>query len=77
VEFYLGEDMGKLEKYLITKPTMIYVKPGMLHCPLRFVKVDDPKKPIFFQDLTLAGVYRRFRPGSKQPLNAQNEPITL
>jgi hypothetical protein len=77
VEFYLGEDLGKMEKYVITKPTMIYVKPGMLHCPLRFVKVDDPRKPILFQDLTLAGVYRRFRPGSNQPLDSKNQPITL
>ncbi len=77
VEFYLGGDVKRMEKYVITKPTMIYVKPGTLHCPLRFVKVDDPKKPMLFQDITLAGVYRRFRPGSNQPLNAKNQPITL
>jgi hypothetical protein len=77
VEFYLGEEVGRLEKYVITKPSMIYVKPGMLHCPLRFVRVDDPKKPILFQDLTLAGTYRRFRPGSNQPLDSKNQPIAM
>jgi hypothetical protein len=77
VEFYLGKEAGKLEKCVITRPTMIYVKPGMLHCPLKFVRVDNPAKPILFQDISLAGVYRRFRPGSTQPLNAQNQPITL
>jgi hypothetical protein len=77
VEFFLGEEVGKLTKYTITKPTMIYVKAGMLHCPLRFVKVDNPQKPRLFQDISFTGVYRRFRPGSNQPLNAENEPITI
>jgi hypothetical protein len=75
VEFYLGDEKGNLEKFIITKPTVIYIKAGMIHCPLDFKEVNDPAKPIFFQDLTFASVYRRYRPGSDQPLNDKFEPI--
>lgn len=75
VEFYLGDEQGNLEKLLITRPTVIYVKAGMHHCPLNFIEIDDPQKPILFQDITLSGVYSRFRPGSNVRLNAQDEPM--
>lgn len=75
VEFYLGDENGNLEKFIITKPTVVYIKAGMLHCPLNFVEVFDSKKPILFQDFTFAGVYRRFRPGSTQPLDEKFRPI--
>ena len=75
VEFYLGDEQGNIEKLLITKPTVIYVRAGMHHCPLKFIEIYDPKKPILFQDITLSGVYSRFRPGSNVRLNAQDEPM--
>lgn len=74
-EFHLGDEKGNLEKIIITKPTVIYIKAGMIHCPLNFVDIFDPKKPMLFQDLTFASVYRRFRPGSTQPLNEKFQPI--
>ena len=75
VEFSLGDEEGNLEKFIITKPTMFYIKAGMIHCPLNFIEVFDPKKPILFQDFTFASVYRRYRPGSNEPLNDKFEPI--
>ena len=75
VEFHLGDEKGNMEKLIITKPTIIYVKAGMHHCPTKFLEIYDPKKPIFFQDITLSGVYSRFRPGSNVRLNEKDEPI--
>ena len=75
VEFYLGDEQGNIEKLLITKPTFIYVKAGMHHCPTKFLEIYDPKKPILFQDITLSGVYSRFMPGSNVRLNEKDEPI--
>ena len=76
VTFELGDEDGNMEKFEITKPTIIYIKAGMLHCPLDFVEIYDESKPIFFQDITFAGVYRRYRPSEPdQPYNEHFEPI--
>jgi len=76
VTFELGDEDGHMEKFEITKPTMIYIKKGMIHCPLDFVEIFDEKKPIYFQDFTFAGVYRRYRPSEPdQPYNEHFEPI--
>jgi hypothetical protein len=42
VELYMGQE-GEL--YLITKPTIVYVPAKLVHCPLKFVKLN---KPVFF-----------------------------
>lgn len=42
VELYMGEEG---EKYVITSPTVVYVPANLIHCPLKFVKVN---KPVFF-----------------------------
>jgi hypothetical protein len=47
----------------------------MIHCPLNFKEIYDRTKPMLFQDMTFAGAYRRFRPGSNEPLNEKFEPI--
>ncbi len=75
VELTLGFDMNDLRKFTIKEPTVIYVKAGMLHCPLTFVEVYDPKKPILFQDITLHGLYSKFIPGDPQRRNEKCEPI--
>ncbi|MDI9447815.1 MAG: hypothetical protein QM303_04250 [Bacillota bacterium] len=75
VEFHLGDEKGNMEKFIITKPAIIYVKAGLYHCPLIFKEVYDPNKPILFNDISLAGVYRKYKPGSDQPLGINNEPI--
>ena len=76
VTFELGDEDGHMEKFEIVKPTIIYIKKGMIHCPLDFVEIFDETKPIFFQDFTFASVYRRFRPGHPdEPLNEKFERI--
>ncbi|MBN1190682.1 MAG: hypothetical protein JXA46_13090 [Dehalococcoidales bacterium] len=52
VELSLGEQDGPLEKLVITKPAIVYVRAGMRHGPLNFKKVNDPAKPILYNDLT-------------------------
>lgn len=59
VELTLGEEEGKLEKLVFSTATTVYVPGGMLHCPLNFKKVNDPKKPILFHDMFFASEYKR------------------
>lgn len=39
VVFYMGEE---LEKYVFTKPTVISLPPGLVHCPMEITRVDRP-----------------------------------
>ena len=39
VVFYLGEE---LEKHVFTKPTIVSLPPGLVHCPLEITRVDRP-----------------------------------
>jgi hypothetical protein len=39
VVFYFGEE---LEKHVFTKPTIISLPPGLVHCPLEITRVDSP-----------------------------------
>lgn len=59
VELTLGEEEGKLEKFVFTTATTVYVPAGMLHCPLNFKKVNNPDKPILFHDLFFSREYKR------------------
>ncbi len=52
-ELYLGDEM---EKYVITKPVVVYIKSGLVHCPLIFTKIE---KPIMFQEIVLSAKYSR------------------
>ncbi len=56
IHFYMGPDLGHMEKIVITEPTIIKVPKGWYHSPLSFVRVD---KPVFFQAVLFAG-----RPGA-------------
>jgi hypothetical protein len=42
IVLYMGKE---LEKYIITKPTLVSLPPGFLHCPMVITKVGKP----FFQ----------------------------
>lgn len=59
VELTLGEEKGKLEKFVFTTATTVFIPAGTLHCPLNFKKVNDPNKPILFHDLFFAREYKR------------------
>lgn len=39
VVFYLGEE---LEKHIFTKPTVLSLPPGFVHCPMEITRVDRP-----------------------------------
>jgi hypothetical protein len=51
ISLCLGEEM---EEYIITKPTIVRIPAGVLHCPLNFRRVD---KPIFFQAACMQGMF--------------------
>ena len=53
IELYLGKEQ---EKYIITKPTSIYMPKGMIHCPLEFKRVD---KPILLIHASIASKYEK------------------
>lgn len=59
VELTLGEKGGKLEKFVFTTATTVFIPVGMLHCPLNFKKVNNPNKPILFHDMFFAREYKR------------------
>jgi hypothetical protein len=59
VELTLGEEKGKLEKFVFTTATAVYIPAGLFHCPLNFKKVNNPAKPILFHDLYFAHEYKR------------------
>ncbi|MFH1647501.1 MAG: hypothetical protein ABID71_07460 [Chloroflexota bacterium] len=59
VELTLGEEGKPLEKFVFTKATMVFVPAGLLHCPLNFKKVNDPRKPILFHDFFFSPEYKR------------------
>ena len=39
VVFYFGEE---LEKYVFTRPTVVSLPPGLVHCPLEMTRIDRP-----------------------------------
>ena len=59
VELTLSKDGKKLEKFTITEATCAFIPAGLYHCPLNFKKVNDPNKPIIFQNLFFTSNYQR------------------
>jgi hypothetical protein len=54
IEMTLSEDGKTMEKHIITRPTVIYIRPGLFHCPL---VIKEVTKPIFSGDLFFAKKY--------------------
>jgi hypothetical protein len=52
----MGEVVDKMEKHVITKPTIVRIPGSMWHCPMDFVRVD---KPVLFQAAYLDGTCGR------------------
>ena len=59
VELKIGWPGKELETITFTKATTFYIPAGMLHGPLYFKKINDPKKPILFHDFFFAPEYKR------------------
>lgn len=53
IDLTLGEE---LEKYVITKPTIVYIPAGMAHTPLDFRVI---RKPVFFTALLLSPIFEK------------------
>ena len=59
VELTLGEQDGALEKFVFTTATIVHIRAGLRHGPLIFKKVNDPGKPILYNDITFTSEYVR------------------
>jgi hypothetical protein len=53
IEVYLGEEG---EKHVITSPTILYISPGLVHCPMIYKKVN---KPVLHLDIYFSPKYAR------------------
>jgi hypothetical protein len=53
IEVYLGEEG---EKHVITSPTVLYISPGLVHCPMIYKKVN---KPVLHLDIYFSPAYAR------------------
>lgn len=63
IEFWIGEDPDRMEKYVITQPCLIRIPPRMWHGPIHYKRVG---KPVAFSAVYLNGerskVTRRINP---------------
>ncbi|MGD0780796.1 MAG: hypothetical protein ABR954_08515 [Dehalococcoidales bacterium] len=59
IDLFLGEEM---EKYLIDKPTIVYIPPNMTHCPLNFRVLN---KPVLFTALLQTPVFTKTMNGKE------------
>jgi len=50
IEFYLGG-----EKHIITKPTVVSIPKGLIHCPIIIKKVE---KPLVFLEVSLTRIWK-------------------
>jgi hypothetical protein len=55
-EFSLGEEG---EKHIIGTTSFVSIPPGLIHCPLKFTRVN---KPFLLLEVTLAGQYTKTPP---------------
>ncbi len=56
IEFTVGDSPENGQKYIITKPTAVYVAAGLYHGPLIFKVIN---KPVLFIDVAATGKYSR------------------
>ena len=54
MEFWIGPAPNKLEKHIISRPTMVRVPPFTWHCPLQYLRVS---KPVYLQVLGTHGKF--------------------
>jgi hypothetical protein len=56
IEMTVGDSEKNGEKYIITKPTSVYVAAGLYHGPLYFKVIN---KPVLFIDIAVTAKYSR------------------
>ena len=54
MEFWIGPEPNKLEKHIISAPTMVRIPPFTWHCPLQYLRVG---KPVYLQVLGTHGKF--------------------
>jgi hypothetical protein len=59
IDLFLGEEK---EQYLIDKPTIVYIPPNMVHCPLNFRVIN---KPVLFTALLQTPVFTKTMDGKE------------
>jgi hypothetical protein len=59
VELSLSLDGKKLEKFVFNEACAVYIPAGLYHCPLYFKKINDPKKPILFNNMFFTSKYKK------------------
>jgi hypothetical protein len=59
IDLFLGEEK---EQYLIDKPTIVYIPPNMVHCPLNFRVIN---RPVFFTALLQSPVFTKTMNGKE------------
>lgn len=59
IDFYIGEE---LEKHVISKPTVIFIPKGLVHCPLDFKRIDVP---ILFHAILLGPKFSKIMGGKE------------
>jgi hypothetical protein len=63
IDLFLGEEM---EKYLINKPTIVYIPPNLSHCPLDFRVIN---KPVLFTALLQTPIFTKTMKGKEYKFN--------
>jgi hypothetical protein len=66
IDLFLGEEM---EKYLIDKPTVVYIPAKMVHCPLNFRVLN---KPVLFTALLQTPVFTKTMNGKEYTYKGPN-----
>ena len=59
LEFWIGNERSKMERHIITEPTIVRVPPFTWHCPLQYIRVG---KPVYLQILIKRGRIGTFSP---------------
>lgn len=54
MEFWIGPEPNRLEKHIISAPTMVRIPPFTWHCPLQYLRVG---KPVYLQVLGTHGKF--------------------
>jgi len=63
IDLFMGEEM---EKFLIDKPTVVYIPPNLSHCPLDFRVIN---RPVLFTALLQTPIFTKTMKGKEYKFN--------
>jgi hypothetical protein len=73
VEFTIGEEGKEMVKFSVNKATVFFVKQGLVHSPLEFKDIKDPKKPIMLSEFSLTSFYTRSKERGDDSVKSEYE----